>query len=123
MFRSCKVLPVSASQPFQKAKQQPWIGVKEQALRVLFALFGCGEWWHRELATTAPCTCKVGAASVHHSYAPETVQEWSWKRTWQQGEQGDLIRAFCSFLVLGDIEILPICFSDSQLVAGGEFWG
>lgn len=31
VFQSCKALPVSASQPFQKLKQKPWIGVKEQA--------------------------------------------------------------------------------------------
>lgn len=90
MFWSCKVLPVSASQPFQKAKQQPWIGVKEQALCVLFALFGCGEWWHRELATTAPCTCKVGAASVHHSYAPETSRSGAGREPGSRESRGIL---------------------------------
>lgn len=82
--------PVSASQPFQKAKQQPWIGVKEQAPRVLFALFGCGEWWHRELATTAPCTCKVGAASVHHSYAPETSRSGAGREPGSRESRGIL---------------------------------
>ena len=31
VFWSCKVLHVSVSMPFQKSKQEPWVGVKEQA--------------------------------------------------------------------------------------------